>query len=270
MDYKYSTEYQEVIAALPNEGVVTSTGDVYNPHGRWVCKIPTPTVEVRTALTWETHTEPRSTTITCKKLTGRYAMDYPSGSRESSDGMRPATNGGRARSVFIKDEYTVTLHYTVVVATNNLGESGVYSPELPSPESLAYDTGYGKQSEYTVDVQPTVPNLPTEKVERTQLPQEQLRLHYWQEAIAYFEAHPYVPPVVVPNPFSEGDSAYHQTYGVVKVRSSKPQHNFLTIQTPNNGVKVVMVSELSTDIPAAPSKPKPVLKKKAPYIHTNL
>lgn len=270
MQYKYHEEGDYTSAPLGNGLEVDDEGGIFTPLGKVLHKLPYPKKEVRTPLTWTTERETRTTTVTCTKLTGTHSMNYPSGSRESSDGMRGATTGGRGRVTFIKDKYQVTVHYTVVVATNNLGEKAVYSADIPS--DLSYETGYGKLSEYTLEKEAIVPPLPTEKVERTSLPRKEVLKYFYDEALAWCEANPYTAPppppfqsgdLQSPCPYKEGDMVYHSTYGIVKVVSLMGDGLTLAISS-NRGIKIVMVSDLSLTEPTPlPSGiKKPVLKKK--------
>jgi hypothetical protein len=253
MHYKYD-QYDDYVASLPNGGEVDDEGNLYNPAGRLVHNIPYPRKEVRTPLTWETRIEVRVTVVTCYKLTGTHQMNYPGNSRESSDGMRGAT-GGKGYMGFTRDKYQVTVHYQAVVATNNLGEEGVYSPDIPDGNKLSYITGYGKLSEYTLEKEAVVPALPTENVEYKKVERQELLQYFWDKAVQYFEAtgttrtvesNPYVPaPPKAPSPtINVGDIVHHPIYGAVVVRSV--MGDTIAVHSPKSGVKVVMISSITT------------------------
>ncbi|WOL31499.1 hypothetical protein [Microcoleus phage My-WqHQDG] len=242
MHYKYD-QYDNYVASLPNGGEVDDNGNVRNPAGRLVHNIQYPRKEVLTPLTWETRTEVRVTVVTCYKLTGTHYMDYPGNSRESSDGYRGASTGGRGRLAFTKDKYSVKVSYQTVIATNNLGEEAVYSADIPS--DLSYQTGYGKLCEYTLDKEAVVPPLPSEKVECSWLTGQELLQYFYDKGVEYFEANPDVPePPKVPSPtINVGDTVQHPTYGAVIVRSV--MGDTIAVHSPKSGVKIVMISSIT-------------------------
>lgn len=246
MKYKYD-QYNNYIALLPNGGEVDDQGNLHDAAGRLVYNIPYPRKEVRTPLTWETRVEARATPVTCYKLTGTHSMDYPSHVRVSADdGMiGPSMGGSRGQIVFIKDTYLVTVHHLVVVATNNLGEAAIFSPNIPSGDRLSYTTGYGTSNEYTLEAEPVVPTLPTEKVEYTRMERKELLKYFWDKGVQYFEANPYVPaPAKAPPPtINVGDTVHHPIHGAVVVRST--MGDSLAVHSPKSGVKIVMISSIT-------------------------
>lgn len=242
MQYKYD-EYDNYVTALPNGGEVDDQGNLRNPAGRLVHNIPYPRKEVRTTFTWETSTEMRTTVVSCRKLTGTHQMDYPGNSRESSDGYRSARTGGRGHLVFTPDKYQVTVSYKAVVANNNLGEEVVYSANIPS--DLSYQTGYGELSEYTLEAEPIVATLPTEKVEYTAMERQELLQYFWDKGVEYFKANPYTPsPPEAPSPtINVGDTVHHPIHGAVIVRSV--MGDTIAVHSPKSGVKIVMISSIT-------------------------
>lgn len=168
---------------VDNNGVVYNGNDGFNPIG-FVAALPN-SVKV-TKLEWVVTQEEKKEIITCQKLTGSHKKTAtPARRKESPDGMR----GGRSqwgetpspKAHFVADEYEVTVTYTALVAVNQFGEAVEGKPKFPSATTIAYETGYGKVTEYFVTELASL-DLPAEKTEKVYTDQ---REHFYQEAIKF-------------------------------------------------------------------------------------
>jgi hypothetical protein len=169
---------------VDNNGIVwLSDKDSNNSVG---CVTPLPNGEKRTQLEWVVTHEQKQETVTCQKLQGSYQKTQsPARRKESPDGMR----GGNSqwgevsgpKSHFVADEYEVTVTYTTTKAVNQFGKIVEGKPKFPSATTIAYETGYGKVTEYFV-TELAVLDLPAEKTEKVYTDQ---REHFYQEAIKF-------------------------------------------------------------------------------------
>jgi hypothetical protein len=196
---------------VDNNGVVYNGNDGFNPIG-FVTALPNG-VRV-TKLEWVVTHEQRQEIITCQKLTGSHKKTAtPARRKESPDGMR----GGRSqwgevsgpKAHFVADEYQVTVTYTALVAVNQFGEAVEGKPKFPSATTIAYETGYGKTTEYFI-TDLAVLELPTEKVEKVYTDQ---RKHLYGEAIKVVKEYLDNLDKPVDGLLKVGDSVIHPVYG---------------------------------------------------------
>lgn len=167
---------------VDDSGVVwLSTKDSDNEIGNVT---PLPNSVKVTSLEWVTTHEEKQETVFCKKLHGSYQKTAtPARRKESPDGMRGGNSqwgevsGPKAH--FVADEYEVTVTYMATKAVNQFGEVIEGNPKFPCPTTIAYETDYGKETEYVV-TELAVLELPSEKTEKVYTPQ---REHFYAEAI---------------------------------------------------------------------------------------
>ena len=166
---------------IDDKGVVYNGNDGFNPIGS-VAALPN-SVKV-TPLEWVVTHEQKQQVITCEKLHGSYKKNAtPARRKESPDGMRGGNSqwgevsGPKAH--FVADEYEVTVTYTATKAVNQFGEIIEGKPKFPCATTLAYETGYGELTEYSV-ADLAVLDLPSEKSEKVYTDQ---REHFYAEAI---------------------------------------------------------------------------------------
>jgi hypothetical protein len=168
---------------VDNNGVVYNGNDGFNPIG-FVAALPNG-VRV-TKLEWVVTQEEKKEIITCQKLTGSHKKTAtPARRKESPDGMR----GGNSqwgevsgpKSHFVADEYEVAIIYMATKAVNQFGEIVEGKPKFPSATTIAYETGYGKTTEYFITDLASL-DLPAEKTEKVYTDQ---REHFYQEAIKF-------------------------------------------------------------------------------------
>ena len=184
IEWKWNNNLGRDVLKLPTKGYYVDTkGNVWKDGDAIGSVTPLPNTVKVTPLEWVVTHEPKQETIICKKLHGSYAFKSSSPRRkESPDGMRGPSNmiGSEPnKAVFVADEYEVTVTYTATKAVNQFGEVIEGKPKFPCATTLAYETGYGEITEYTV-ADLAVLDLPTEKVEKVYTPQ---REHFYAEAI---------------------------------------------------------------------------------------
>jgi hypothetical protein len=164
---KYAFPLEDPIYSIDDDGIIYDSADRWNPVG-FVEKLPQ-VVKVIT-LDWAITHEQRQEVVTCRKLTGsNQKIATPNRRKESPDGMRGgASQWGEVsgpKAHFVPDEYQVTVTYTATKAVNQFGEIVEGKPKFPSATTIAYETGYGKVTEYFV-TDLAVLDLPTEKTEK--------------------------------------------------------------------------------------------------------
>ena len=184
LEWKWNRSIGRDALKLPTKGYcVDDKGNVWKDNGDSIGNVtPLPNSVKVTPLEWVVTHEEKQEAVSCKKLHGSYAFKSSPRRKESSDGMRGPSNmiGSEPnKAVFVADEYEVTVTYTALVAVNQFGEVIEGKPKFPSPTTLAYETGYGEITEYTV-ADLAVLDLPTEKTEKVYTPQ---REHFYAEAI---------------------------------------------------------------------------------------
>jgi hypothetical protein len=196
---------------VDNNGVVYNGNDGNNPIG-FVTPLPDG-VKV-TSLDWVVTQEEKKEIITCQKLTGSHKKTAtPARRKESPDGMR----GGRSqwgetpspKAHFVADEYEVTVTYTALVAVNQFGEIIKGKPKFPSATTVAYETGYGETTEYSV-TDLAVLDLPSEKTEKVYTDQ---REHFYGEAIKVVKEYLDNLDKPVDGLLKIGDIVNHPVYG---------------------------------------------------------
>jgi hypothetical protein len=199
---------------LPTKGChVDNRGNVWKDGDAIGSVTPLPNSVKVTPLEWVTTHEQKQQVITCEKLHGGYQKTArPTRRKESPDGMRGLSNmiGSEPNKAhFVADEYSVTVTYTALVAVNQFGEVIEGKPKFPSATTIAYETGYGEITEYTV-ADLAVLDLPTEKVEKVYTPQ---REHFYTEAIKVIEK--YLEDLNKPSTglLKVGDIINHPVYG---------------------------------------------------------
>ena len=196
---------------VDNNGVVYNGNDGFNPIG-FVAALPN-SVKV-TKLEWVVTHEQKQESVSCEKLHGGYQKTArPTRRKESPDGMR----GGNSqwgetpspKAVFVADEYEVLVTYSVTKAVNQFGEMIEGKPKFPSATTIAYETGYGEVTEYSV-TDLAVLDLPQEKTEKIYTPQ---REHFYTEAIKVIEK--YLEDLDKPSTglLKVGDIINHPVYG---------------------------------------------------------
>ncbi len=226
---------------VDNNGVVYNGNDGFNPIG-FVAALPN-SVKV-TKLEWVVTQEEKQETVTCQKLQGSYQKTQsPARRKESPDGMR----GGRCqwgetpspKAHFVADEYEVTVTYTALVAVNQFGEAVEGKPKFPSATTVAYETGYGETTEYSV-TDLAVLDLPSEKTEKVYTDQ---REHFYGEAIKIVKE--YLDNLDKPADglLKVGDIVNHPVYGqgiVTKAFGTKnPTYQSVCADFPCYGNKMV-------------------------------
>ncbi len=185
-EWKWNNNLGRDALKLPTKGYyVDDRGNIWKDNGDSIGNVtPLPNGVRVTKLEWVVTQEEKKEIITCQKLTGSHKKTAtPARRKESPDGMR----GGRSqwgetpspKAHFVADEYEVTVTYTALVAVNQFGEIVEGKPKFPSATTVAYETGYGETTEYSV-TDLAVLELPTEKVEKVYTDQ---RKHLYGEAI---------------------------------------------------------------------------------------
>jgi hypothetical protein len=187
-EWKWNNDLGRDALKLPTDGYyVDSIGNIWKDNGDSIGNVtPLPNGVRVTKLEWVVTQEEKKEIITCQKLTGSHKKTAtPARRKESPDGMR----GGRSqwgetpspKAHFVADEYEVTVTYTALVAVNQFGEIVEGKPKFPSATTVAYETGYGKVTEYFVTELASL-DLPAEKTEKVYTDQ---REHFYQEAIKF-------------------------------------------------------------------------------------
>lgn len=217
---------------VDDSGVVwLSTKDSDNSIGHVT---PLPNGVKVTSLEWVTTQEEKKEVITCQKLTGSYQKTTtPARRKESPDGMR----GGNSqwgdtpspKAHFVADEYEVTVTYTATKAVNQFGEIVDGKPKFPCATTIAYETGYGKITEYSV-TELAVLDLPTEKTEKVYTDQ---REHLYGEAIKVVKEYLDNLDKPVEGLLKVGDIVNHPVHGqgtVTKVFGKNPEWMSLCVR----------------------------------------
>jgi len=185
-EWKWNNSISRDALTLPQKGFfVDNRGNVWKDNGDSIGNVtPLPNSVKVTPLEWVTTHEQKQEAVSCKKLHGSYKKTAtPARRKESPDGMRGgASQRGEVSSPkahFVADEYQVSVNYTATKAVNQFGEIVEGKPKFPSPSTIAYETGYGKETEYSV-ADLAVLDLPSEKSEKVYTDQ---REHFYAEAI---------------------------------------------------------------------------------------
>jgi hypothetical protein len=200
---------------LPTKGChVDNRGNVWKDGDSIGNVTPLPNSVKVTPLEWVVTHEQKQEAVSCEKLHGSYKKNAtPARRKESPDGMRGGNSqwgevsGPKAH--FVADEYEVIVTYTATKAVNQFREIIEGKPKFPSPTTIAYETGYGKETEYTV-TELAVLDLPTEKVEKVYTDQ---RKHLYGEAIKVVKEYLDNLDKPVEGLLKVGDSVIHPVYG---------------------------------------------------------
>ena len=185
-EWKWNNDLGRDALKLPTEGYyVDDRGNIWKDNGDSIGNVtPLPNGVRVTKLEWVVTQEEKKEIITCQKLTGSHQKTAtPARRKESPDGMR----GGRSqwgevsgpKAHFVPDKYQVTVTYTATKAVNQFGEIVEGKPKFPSATTIAYETGYGKVTEYSVTDLASL-DLPSEKTEKVYTDQQE---HFYGEAI---------------------------------------------------------------------------------------
>lgn len=215
-EWKWNNDLGRDALKLPTKGFyVDDRGNIWKDNGDSIGNVtPLPNSIKVTKLEWVVTHEQRQEIITCQKLTGSHKKTAtPARRKESPDGMR----GGRSqwgevsgpKAHFVADEYEVTVTYTALVAVNQFGEIVEGKPKFPSATTVAYETGYGKTTEYFI-TDLAVLELPTEKVEKVYTDQ---RKHLYGEAIKVVKEYLDNLDKPVDGLLKVGDIVNHPVYG---------------------------------------------------------
>jgi hypothetical protein len=214
-EWKWNNDLGRDALKLPTKGYyVDDRGNIWNNGDSIGNVTPLPNSVKVTKLEWVVTQEQRQEIITCQKLTGSYKKTAtPARRKESPDGMR----GGRSqwgetpspKAHFVADEYEVTVTYTALVAVNQFGEIIKGKPKFPSATTVAYETGYGETTEYSV-TDLAVLDLPSEKTEKVYTDQ---REHFYGEAIKIVKEYLDNLDRPVEGLLKVGDSVIHPVYG---------------------------------------------------------
>ena len=213
-EWKWNISISRDALTLPQKGFfVDNRGNVWKDNGDSIGNVtPLPNSVKVTPLEWVVTHEEKQEAVSCKKLHGSYAFKSSPRRKESSDGMRGPSNmiGSEPnKAVFVADEYEVTVTYTATKAVNQFGEIIKGKPKFPCESTIAYETGYGKETEYSV-TELAVLDLPTEKVEKVYTPQ---REHFYAEAIKVVKEYLDNLDKPVEGLLKVGDIINHPVYG---------------------------------------------------------
>lgn len=185
-EWKWNNDLGRDALKLPTNGYyVDSIGNIWKDNGDSIGNVtPLPNSIKVTKLEWVVTQEEKKEVVTCRKLTGSYKKTAtPTRRKESPDGMRGGNSQrgevSSPKAHFVADEYEVTVTYTALVAVNQFGEAVEGKPKFPSATTIAYETGHGKTTEYSVTAK-SVLDLPSEKTEKVYTGQ---REHFYGEAI---------------------------------------------------------------------------------------
>jgi hypothetical protein len=200
---------------LPTKGCyVDNRGNVWKDGDAIGSVTPLPNTVKVTKLEWVVTHEQKQESVSCEKLHGGYQKTArPTRRKESPDGMR----GGNSqwgetpspKAVFVADEYEVLVTYSVTKAVNQFGEMIEGKPKFPSATTIAYETGYGEVTEYSV-TDLAVLDLPQEKTEKIYTPQ---REHFYTEAIKVVKEYLDNLDKPVDGLLKVGDTINHPVYG---------------------------------------------------------
>ena len=216
LEWKWNRSIGRDALKLPTKGYcIDDRGNIWKDGGDSIGSVtPLPNTVKVTPLEWGVTHEEKQETVSCKKLHGSYQkIATPARRKESPDGMRGGNSqrgevsGPKAH--FVADEYEVTVTYTATKAVNQFGEVIEGKPKFPCESTIAYETGYGKVTEYSV-TELAVLDLPTEKVEKVYTPQ---REHFYTEAIKVIEKYLDNLDKPVDGLLKVGDTINHPVYG---------------------------------------------------------
>ena len=215
-EWKWNKSISRDALTLPQEGFfVDDRGNVWKDNGDSIGNVtPLPNTLKVTTLEWVVTHEQKQESVSCKKLHGSYQKTAtPARRKESPDGMRGGNSqwgevsGPKAH--FVADEYQVSVNYTATKAVNKFGEMIEGKPKFPSATTIAYETGYGSCTEYSV-TELAVLDLPTEKVEKVYTDQ---REHFYTEAIQIVKEYLDNLDKPVEGLLKVGDIVNHPVYG---------------------------------------------------------
>jgi hypothetical protein len=215
-EWKWNNDLGRDALKLPTKGYyVDDRGNIWKDNGDSIGNVtPLPNSVKVTKLEWVVTQEEKQETVTCQKLQGSYQKTQsPARRKESPDGMRGGNSqwgevsGPKAH--FVADEYQVTVTYMALVAVNQFGEIIKGKPKFPSATTVAYETGYGETTEYSV-TDLAVLDLPSEKTEKVYTDQ---REHFYGEAIKIVKEYLDNLDRPVEGLLKVGDSVIHPVYG---------------------------------------------------------
>jgi hypothetical protein len=215
-EWKWNAVLGRDALKLPAKGYcVDGRGEVWKDNGYSIGSVtPLPNTVKVTPLEWVVTHEEKQQVITCEKLHGGYQKTArPTRRKESPDGMRGGNSqwgevsGPKAH--FVADEYQVSVNYTATKAVNQFGEIIEGKPKFPSPTTIAYETGYGSCTEYSV-TDLAVLDLPQEKIEKIYTSQ---REHFYAEAIKVVKEYLDNLDKPVEGLLKVGDVINHPVYG---------------------------------------------------------
>ena len=213
-EWKWNNSISRDALKLPAKGYcVDNRGNVWKDGNSIGNVTPLPNSVKVTPLEWVVTHEEKQQVITCEKLHGGYQKTArPTRRKESPDGMRGPSNmigSEPSKAVFVADEYEVLVTYSVTKAVNQFGEMIEGKPKFPSATTIAYETGYGSCTEYSV-TELAVLDLPSEKTEKVYTDQRQ---HFYTEAIKVIEKYLEDLDKPVEGLLKVGDVINHPVYG---------------------------------------------------------
>ena len=213
-EWKWNVSLGRDTLKLPIKGCyIDDRGNVWKDGDAIGSVTPLPNSVKVTKLEWVVTHEQKQESVSCEKLHGSYQKTArPTRRKESPDGMRGSSNmiGSEPnKAVFVADEYEVLVTYTATKSVNQFGEVIEGKPKFPCTTTLAYETGYGEITEYTV-ADLAVLDLPTEKVEKVYTPQ---REHFYAEAIKVVKEYLDNLDKPVEGLLKVGDVINHPVYG---------------------------------------------------------
>ena len=213
-EWKWNRSIGRDALKLPNGYCVDTKGNVWKDNGDSIGSVtPLPNSVKVTKLEWVVTHEEKQEAVSCEKLHGSYKKTArPARRKESSDGMRGPSNmigSEPSKAVFVADEYEVLVTYSVTKAVNQFGEVIKGKPKFPCATTLAYETGYGKETEYSI-TDLAVLDLPSEKSEKVYTDQ---REHFYVSAIKVVKEYLDNLDKPVEGLLKVGDIINHPTHG---------------------------------------------------------